>query len=48
MAKSAGDLASCWRMSVWELHPVISFQVCKTDGCTQNSTDWVELDQFGH
>ena len=48
MAKSAGDLASCWRMSVWELHPVISFQVCKTDSCTQNSTDWVELDQFGH
>ncbi|HYL09257.1 MAG TPA: hypothetical protein VEU31_00845 [Candidatus Acidoferrales bacterium] len=48
MAKSAGDLASCWRMSVWELHPVISFQVCKTDACTQNSTDWVELDQFGH
>lgn len=48
MAKSAGDLASCWRVSVWELHPVISFQVCKTDACTQNSTDWVELDQFGH
>ncbi len=46
LATSTSDLASCWRMSVWELHPVTAFQVCSKDSCTQNSPDWVELNQL--
>lgn len=39
--------ATCWRMGIWELHPVTQFQVCKTLAkCTNNSKDWVELEDF--
>ena len=48
LATAASELASCWRMSVWELHPVISFLVCNKEPCTQNSPDWVELDHLTH
>lgn len=40
----------CWRLSVWELHPVTSFQVCnETDekNCTETSGNWVELGPKG-
>jgi hypothetical protein len=46
IAKTAADLQTCWRASVWELHPVVRFQVCPNDSCTLDSTDWVELDQL--
>jgi hypothetical protein len=37
--------SSCWRLSVWELHPVTNFQVCTgaDDLCTETSENWVEL-----
>lgn len=35
---------SCWRLSPWELHPVTEFYVCKSDSCTEDSPDWVALD----
>ena len=48
-AKTAADKQSCWRASVWELHPVMRFQVCSrgTNDCSPNdSAEWVELDQL--
>jgi len=40
---------SCWRMSVWELHPVTEFQFCrKADGCSVTAaTDWLDVDANG-
>jgi len=40
-----GAGASCWRASIWELHPVTSFQVCGSASgeCAADGTDWVEL-----
>jgi hypothetical protein len=46
LATKASEQKSCWRYSIWELHPVVSFQVCRQGTCTQNSGDWVELDQM--
>ena len=46
IARKAADKKTCWRASVWELHPVVRFQVCPNDSCTPESTDWVELDQL--
>jgi len=40
------DLSSCWRKSVWEVHPVTSFQVCSADHCDANSPNWVNLDDM--
>jgi hypothetical protein len=45
-ATTASQRQTCWRASVWELHPVVTFQVCPNDSCTQDSTNWVELDQL--
>jgi len=39
----------CWRASVWEIHPVTQFFVCKTGKtCTASSsdTDWVALENL--
>lgn len=37
----------CWRASVWEIHPVTRFEVCKSgDSCTATSGDWVDLEDF--
>jgi hypothetical protein len=45
LAKTAKQKQSCWRSSVWELHPVTQFQVCKlSEPCKQNSPDWLELE----
>lgn len=42
----AGD--HCWRASIWELHPVTSFQVCtKPTECAQDDDAWVDLADFG-
>lgn len=38
---------TCWRASVWELHPVTGFEVCGSgDGCTPEGAGWVELTEF--
>jgi hypothetical protein len=44
--KGAGS--SCWRATIWELHPVTKFQVCMAAGndCDLNSSDWVELEKM--
>ena len=39
--------ASCWRSTVWEIHPITQFYVCKASGgCTVSSpaSDWTNLD----
>jgi hypothetical protein len=33
----------CWRYSIWELHPVTSFEYCQDDSCTQDSGNWIPL-----
>ena len=38
--------AKCWRLSVWEFHPVTGFQVCNADHCDANSTNWVNLEDM--
>lgn len=47
-AHTPAQKRSCWRASVWELHPVEHFQVCTkvTNDCTQDDANWAELDQF--
>ncbi len=45
-ASTRNQKRTCWRASVWELHPVVTFQVCPNDSCAADSTDWVELDQL--
>jgi len=42
-----GGAASCWRLSVWELHPVTQFQVCNAASCAPDDTNWVEVNAFG-
>lgn len=38
---------SCWRMSIWEVHPVTAFFVCKGDGlCEEDDSNWVALEKF--
>jgi len=43
-----GATASCWRSTVWEVHPVTQFYVCnlKNKPCDQSSPDsaWTSLD----
>ena len=36
---------TCWRASIWELHPVTSFQVCtlKDAECTRDGPGWVDI-----
>src|ERR1051326_4713031 len=38
-----GHSATCWRASIWELHPVTSFQYCSTAECSADSSGWVEF-----
>ncbi len=39
-----GNGAACWRMSIWELHPVTQFQICNNPkGCAADSSDWIDL-----
>lgn len=39
--------AKCWRATIWELHPVTGFQVCKAAApCPDTSPDWVELEEY--
>ncbi len=47
LATTPTQRQTCWRASVWELHPVERFQVCRLGSCSLNSADWLELDQLG-
>jgi hypothetical protein len=47
VASKPSELATCWRYSIWELHPVTKFQVCADDSCPMDSAKWLELDQVG-
>src|SRR5882724_2092487 len=43
------SLPGCWRSTVWEIHPVTQFYVCKaTGGCTTSTpaSDWTNLDDM--
>jgi hypothetical protein len=45
----AAAQSTCWRSTVWEIHPVTQFYVCKaTAGCTLSSpaSDWTNLDDI--
>ena len=36
---------TCWRASIWELHPVTAFFVCTSSTpCTENSAAWIRLE----
>ena len=40
------DKNKCWRMSIWELHPVTEFYVCgpgEDSTCAPTSPNWVKL-----
>jgi hypothetical protein len=40
----AGHGPACWRASIWELHPVTSFQYCSTDApCAPDGAGWVDI-----
>jgi hypothetical protein len=46
LSSTAKERKSCWRASVWEVHPVLRFEVCHDATCTADSNDWVELKDF--
>jgi hypothetical protein len=35
--------AHCWRYSIWELHPVTSFEYCADDSCTEATNNWIAI-----
>jgi hypothetical protein len=39
--------STCWRASVWELHPVTRFQICDSGACTETSGGWTDLEDSG-
>lgn len=44
-----GAGASCWRSTIWEIHPITKFFVCAhASGCTESSpaSDWTNLDSM--
>jgi len=42
----SGATPNCWRLSIWEIHPVTAFYVCTASaGCTSSSTTgWTKLE----
>ncbi|HYL83967.1 MAG TPA: hypothetical protein VE263_07020 [Candidatus Angelobacter sp.] len=45
----SGAAATCWRSTVWEIHPVTQFYVCNlSGGCNASSPDsaWTNLDNM--
>jgi hypothetical protein len=45
LAESAADKKSCWRVSMWELHPVTEFFVCTSNSpCVEDSDSWKKLE----
>ena len=44
-AYPGANQTTCSRASIWELHPVTQFQVCRTAArCADDSSDWVNLE----
>lgn len=46
----SGAAATCWRSTIWEIHPITKLYVCNLDvGCDTSSPDsaWTDLDQLG-
>ena len=44
-----GAQPSCWRSTIWEIHPITKFFVCKNaSGCSASSpaSDWTNLDSM--
>jgi hypothetical protein len=39
--------SGCWRATVWELHPVTSFETCDSGNCTATSTGWTPIGDTG-
>ena len=45
----SGATTGCWRSTVWEIHPIMQFYVCKNpSGCSASSaaSDWTNLDDM--
>jgi hypothetical protein len=44
----SGATSTCWRLSIWEIHPVTSFSICTaTGGCADaNSPGWTKLEAW--
>ncbi len=41
------DTTKCWRMSIWEIHPVTAFYVCgTTSGCSESDSGWIKLENW--
>lgn len=40
-----GPTDTCWRRSVWELHPVTGFDVCADTNCSSVAGNWIPLGQ---
>ena len=43
-----GASPKCWRASIWELHPVTGFAVCRAASCPEDGSggDWEDLESF--
>jgi hypothetical protein len=40
------DTTSCWRLSIWEIHPVTAFYVCPNANCASTDTGWTALEAW--
>jgi hypothetical protein len=40
---TAAQANHCWRYSIWELHPVTSFEYCANDSCTEATNNWTPI-----
>jgi hypothetical protein len=40
------DPTSCWRLSIWEIHPVTAFYVCANSDCANTGTGWTRLEAW--
>jgi hypothetical protein len=39
--------SSCWRLSIWEIHPVTAFYVCSTNAdCAKADSGWTRLEAW--
>jgi hypothetical protein len=44
---TGADASACWRMSIWEIHPVTSFYVCTAGAdCSSNDSGWTKLEDW--
>ncbi|MFZ0770608.1 MAG: hypothetical protein WCA49_22700 [Candidatus Sulfotelmatobacter sp.] len=41
------DPSSCWRLSIWEIHPVTAFYICTTGSdCATTNSGWTKLEDW--